>query len=251
MDVPEQHASGRNGVTVMLTSPEQETCGRMQEAQPSPGEVALRRVHRPNCAKSSCLASLLGFLAVVLSLVFAPSATASPVFDFDGYSFTLTNGDLVGGTSGTDGSVTSPDGLSIVLTGGNHGTGLAGFTDLVAQAPAAGLVSFQFSFFRPAGNPPAVDFAEYLLGNTAPLPFFALSDTGGSASFNVTAGELFGFSVATDNQGGAPVLTISNFSAPGATAPVPEPNPTLMILILVFAALAARLRIRSRGLETD
>jgi hypothetical protein len=188
---------------------------------------------------------------VVLSLVFAPSARASTVFDFDGYSFTLTNGDLIGGISGTDGSVKSPDGLSIVLAGGNHGTGFAGFTDLVTQAPVAGLVSFQFSFFRPAGNPPAVDFAEYLLGNTAPLPFVALSDTGGSASFNVTAGELFGFSVETDNQGGAPVLTISNFSAPAATAPVPEPNATFMILMFVFAALAACRRIRSRGLETD
>ncbi|MDB9416628.1 PEP-CTERM sorting domain-containing protein [Microcystis aeruginosa] len=54
----------------------------------------------------------------------------------------------------------------------------------------------------------------------------------GTSTFNVLAGDSFGFRIATnENNFGRGSVTISNFSAP-APAPVPEPSTVLSLLVL-------------------
>ena len=108
-------------------------------------------------------------------------------------------------------------------------------------APAAGQVSFDWSYLSNDSGP-GFDPAGHLLnGATTQLTVdsgaFAQS---GQLSFNVTAGQAFGFYVlSNDNFGGNAVLTISNF-----TAPIPEPASVAMMSLglLGIAGVAARRR---------
>jgi hypothetical protein len=124
-------------------------------------------------------------------------------------------------------------GADIVITGGNNGSGLYGTTDLVAIAPATGLVTFQYFFttldidfetgatFDGAGFLVADVFTPFdPLFSLAPLPY----------SFNVSAGQSFGFRVETlDNTGEPGILTISQLSVPEA---VPEPRFGVMVFLV-------------------
>ena len=189
---------------------------------------------------------------LVLCLLISPSIQAAFIGGYALNNFAISNSDGVGGLSGTDGFALSPDsGLSVILTGGNSGSGLAGVTNLVINALASGLVHFQYSYA--SFDIPGLDAAGYLIGNQ----FFPLSDSDGVcnagpcpavAQFNVTIGQSFGFRISTaDNQGEPGSLTISDFTAPGATLALPEPG-TAPLLLLLFGALIARLRaVRVRG----
>ena len=64
-------------------------------------------------------------------------------------------------------------------------------------------------------------------------------------TISVTQGEIFGFRVDTDNQGGRGILTISGFNAPGSD-PVPEPSNAIFLLGLTAAIVAAQRRM-ARG----
>jgi hypothetical protein len=210
-----------------------------------------------NQLKRRPFAFFIFVLYYVLScaLIPAPSARAAFLNAYSLTNFTLTNSDGVGGLSGTDGSATSPDGaLSIILTGGNSGSGLAGMTDLVIHATAAGLVRFQYSYstFDSPGN----DFAGYLLSDT----FFKLSGADGDCNggpcpgmfqFPVALDERFGFRVETvDNQGEPGIFTISNFSVSSDSTDAPEPGTGPLVLGLLIAALGKRWRVskyRDRG----
>jgi hypothetical protein len=124
-------------------------------------------------------------------------------------------------------------GTDIVITGGNNGSGLYGTTDLVAIAPTTGLVTFQYFFttldidfdtgatFDGAGFLVADVFTPFdPLFSLAPVPY----------SFNVSAGQSFGFRVETqDNTGEPGILTISQLSVPEA---VPEPRFGVIVFLV-------------------
>lgn len=114
-------------------------------------------------------------------------------------------------------------------------------------ASAAGQVSFSWSYASNDGTAdPLYDPAGYRLG-VLQADLNQLSVNGGSVaqngtvSFNVTAGQTFGFYVSSDdNFGGNAILTISDFT----TAPIPEPASVAMMSLglLGIATVAARRR---------
>lgn len=118
-------------------------------------------------------------------------------------------------------------------------------------APAAGQVKFDWSYVsNDATGDPLWDPAGYRRpGDKDPLTQLSVNGVdGGSASqngtkvsFNVTAGQTFGFYVSSeDNFGGNATLTISGFEV----TPIPEPASVAMMALglLGVATLAARRR---------
>ncbi len=177
----------------------------------------------------------LAFHALVVAAFCSLTANAAFLGDYSFTQWNLTN-------TNADGYVLfAPSGDALTLTGGNNGNGFPGLTDLTIVAPASGQVQFAFSYS--SMDSPTFDFAGYLIGGT----FFQLADTDGEAGpaqFTVSAGEVFGFRVATlDNQGEPGILTISSFEPP---ASVPEPGclPVLLGMAAVIAAVQYR---RARG----
>jgi hypothetical protein len=186
--------------------------------------------------------------ALALCTLLAPNAKADFVDYYAVSNFTLTNIDYFGFDAGTNGSVVTLDGgLSAILIGGDSGSGFGGETDWLINAAASGVVQFTWSYAS-LDSPPG-DWAGYMVGNT----FTQLADTNGQSSgsipvtFSVTAGESFGFVVATaDNTMGPGLLTISNFSAPTSDiSSVPEPG-TLAIPLLLMAAILGAHRFSRR-----
>ena len=159
--------------------------------------------------------------------------------DFSGYyappNWTLQN------TGDSNGFVdTSGAPASITLHGGSSGSGNAGDTDFTIAAAASGLLSFNWSYF--STDTGTYDSAYFLLNG---VPTF-LADNGsqGSGTFSiaVSAGNIFGFRVHTeDNLFGDGELTVSNFSAP-----VPEGS-TLSLFALGAAGVMVLMRRRAQA----
>ncbi len=133
---------------------------------------------------------------------------------FGGLTFAVTN------TESDGSALVSSNGSTLTITGPNDGSGLAGTTDVTTRAPAAGTVSFQWSFT--SFDVPGVDAAGYLLSGTYTELSANPGDTG-STQISVTAGEDFGFEAwSADNEGEPGIFTISNFVVPqGSTTPEP------------------------------
>ena len=132
---------------------------------------------------------------------------------------------------------------SLILTGPNNGNGLPGTTDLVTTAKATGTISFNYYYstldvWNPGDPDAPFDYAGYLIGST----FHQLADNdgqSGTASFDVTAGQAFGFRVASvDNTFEPGILTITD-----AASSVPEPG-TWSLLLFGSGAILAGVRIR-------
>jgi hypothetical protein len=168
--------------------------------------------------------------------------------DFLGY-YALSNSDCNNARVGNflcvntnaDGFLTVLDEpLSIILTGGNNGWGGPGQIDLLITAPAAGMVSFAYSyFFDFAADDPGWDYAGYLLGETFVGLAYADGDSG-TIAFQVQGGERFGWRVATlDNSGEPARLMISSFTAPAGDPPPAVPEPGTLALGLAAAAVLA------------
>ena len=171
----------------------------------------------------------LGIVAMLALSVSAATAANVDPLDFSGYyapaNWTTTN-------TNADGSVNSASApASITITGGNNGSGLAGTTDFTRAAQTTGIVSFNWSYTTTDGGDPSFpngsDPAGYLLNGV----FFQLTvgqtspQSGTNVTFNVTAGQIFGFRVRTEDNGFGPgVFTISNFSQA-----VPEPSTFLLL----------------------
>ncbi|MFM7476545.1 MAG: PEP-CTERM sorting domain-containing protein [Microcystis aeruginosa] len=174
---------------------------------------------------------------VSLTLAAASGASAATVFGFQGpydpINWTFAN-------SNADGSVnTSGAPASISLTGGNNGTGNPGTTNYTTTAAAAGTVTFDWDYST--NDEPGYDGFGYLLNGS--FSFLTDSPNNGTSTFNVLAGDSFGFRIfTTDNFFGPGSVTISNFSAP---APVPEPSTVLSLLVL--GGLGAGLKYLNRN----
>lgn len=192
---------------------------------------------------------------VSLTLAAVSSASAATVFGFqDEYApinWTLTN-------SNADGFVnTGGAPASISLTGGDNGSDSFGTTDYTTTAAAAGTVTFDWNYSTvdvltdPSCNLPnnfCDPFIVLVNGiETIPLNPSGGQSQSGTSTFNVLAGDSFGFRISTpDNFAGRGSVTISNFSAPGPMAPtVPEPSTVLSLLAL--GGLSAGLKYRKRN----
>jgi hypothetical protein len=154
---------------------------------------------------------------------------------YDPINWTFTN-------SNADGSVnTGGAPASISLTGGDNFSFNSGTTNYTTTAAAAGTVTFDWNYST--ADDPFFDPFGYLLNGS----FIQVTDDGGglvqngTATFNVLAGDSFGFSIATvDNFFGPGSVTISNFSAP-----IPEPSTVLSLLVL--GGLGAGLKYLNRN----
>ncbi|NCR70594.1 MAG: PEP-CTERM sorting domain-containing protein [Microcystis aeruginosa LG13-12] len=176
---------------------------------------------------------------VGLTLAAASGASAATVFGFQTpyapINWTFTN-------SNADGSVnTSGAPASISLTGGDNGSNSSGTTNYTTTAAAAGTVTFNWNYSTADG--PFFDRFGYLLNGS----FTQVTDNGGdvvqngTSTFNVLAGDSFGFRIFTvDNLFGRASVTISNFSAP-----IPEPSTVLSLLVL--GGLGAGLKYLKRN----
>lgn len=169
-------------------------------------------------------------LVSIACFALVTQAHAGPV-TFSSLQWTLDNQNADGSAVVTNGGVT------LTLTGGNNGSGLEGTTDLVTLAAASGTVSFDYSYSS-LDPTPGFDMAEYLLQATI-VQFADTNGESGSISFAVTAGDNFGFRMATaDNEGEPGILVISDFSAPGTATP--EPGTAGLILGGLVLVLASR-----------
>ncbi len=184
---------------------------------------------------------LLWCLAILGVVAVGSPASAASMFSgpYAPANWTLTN------SPGTiDGSVNTGGAPgSITLTGGNNGIG--GFTEYTTTAAASGMVSFNWLFDgEPVGGitGPQFDPSGYVLNGV----FTQFTDNNGPEvqngfiSFNVNAGDTFGFRVNTiDGIFGPGILTISNFDAP-------TPEPATMA---VFGLMAAGAYVRRRKMK--
>jgi hypothetical protein len=160
-----------------------------------------------------------------------------------------TEGDGTGSsvdTTGAPGSITltSPNGgQPDIDTGDAPGKGL--FT---TTAAGSGTVSFDWSMLIGTEQFFASDdpFGYVLNGTPFQLSIDFLGDQVGSGSFDVIAGDLFGFYAETfTSQFGPSVVTVRNFSAPSAPTPVPGPLPVLGAAAFFHASRRLRVRLRA------
>ena len=186
---------------------------------------------------------------VSLTLAAASGASAATVFGFQTpyapINWTFTN-------SNADGSVnTGGAPASISLTGGNNFSNSSGTTNYTTTAAAAGTVTFNWNYSTNDIGPLFDPFG-YLLNGS----FTQVTNDGGgvvqngTSTFNVLAGDSFGFRIFTiDNTSGRASVTISNFSAPGPMAPPPTsvPEPSTVLSLLVLGGLGAGLKYLKRN----
>ena len=183
------------------------------------------------------LAKIGGGVAVLVCLTGVESANA---FDFSGIyapaNWTLTN-------SSADGTVdTSGAPSSIALTGGNNGSFDPGTTDYTITASSNDTISYDWIY-----NTPDSGFDDFVrLLNGTPTNFADTDGQSGTDSFAVSPGDIFGFRIATDDNGfGAGTVTISE-----AATPVPfEADSTMGIFVLggIFGASRLRKRLALKG----
>lgn len=110
---------------------------------------------------------------------------------------------------GADGTATynpfAPDTATVV--GGNNGSNSAGFSVLAVQVTEDVTVTFDWSFTTT--DDPGFDDPGYIVDDT----FIPLTGSSGNQTVVLTAGQLFGFGTATDDNGfGNATTTFTNFS---------------------------------------
>ena len=173
-------------------------------------------------------------LAVATGMLCSTGASASFAGPYGLSQFTLTNTPSCQGTIPDASAVSFDGGLTVLFTGSNSGSGCNVTSTLTIQAAATGTVSFDYSYALT--DIPGFDFGSWLKGSTVTQIGAADGDSG-TVSFLVTQGQLFGFQIDSDDQGGTGTLTISNFSAPLASTGVPEPS-TLALAVGGLGLLA-------------
>ncbi|GAB3257667.1 PEP-CTERM sorting domain-containing protein [Chitinimonas naiadis] len=132
---------------------------------------------------------------------------------------------------------------TIKLTSSNDGTGPDN-TDMTIKAEAAGTVFFNWNYVTSDRDGPAYDPFGWLFNNV----FHQLTsgtdrNQNGTVSFNVKAGDVFGFRIfAKDSTLGSATATVSNFVAPNRI-----PEPASIALTGLALAFMAGMRRRNRS----
>ena len=162
----------------------------------------------------------------LLLLVLAGLANATTIFDGN-FSGTFAPANWSVNSNGGDGYVdTSGAPASVSLFGSNDQTGSQNYLTYTIAAPASGTADFQWYYISFDGDGSSFDPAGYVInGSYSQLTADGiLWDQGPAlASFNVNAGDIFGFYVyTTDNGFGGSMITISS-------APIPEPTSLLLL----------------------
>lgn len=181
-------------------------------------------------------------LAVVALVVMASSFAAADDVGFTG-NYAAGNWSFSNNGVGGSGSITSS---TMTIYGSDSGCGIgclpSSHTSFTAVAAYAATISFNWSFENYDSWGSGFDYPFYITvnGNT----YYAQSgptSQSGTISFNVNAGDTFGFGVySADQIFGGGVLTISNFKS---TAQVPEPA-TLFLMGTGLVGAAGSLRKR-------
>jgi len=207
------------------------TCGNGGQGTDR-GQAKTRRSLSFQNFMSELFRSRLLLIAVALVGVAAPSRAGFI------YDFAAQNTFQVFNTNADGGVVTQP--TSFVLTGGNNGSLSFGTTDYTATATLGGTVNFNWSYSTcsptspPVCDDPTFDFAGYLINGN----FFSLADTNGQSgtgTFDILAGDVFGFRVGTvDNSGEPGILSVS--SVPSG---VPEPATSMLLLFALGMMMIA------------
>jgi hypothetical protein len=155
-------------------------------------------------------------------------------------NFTLTN-------TNSNGSVnTSGAPNSIVLTGTQGLTGGNGTLNYTIAAAGAGTFGFNWSYTT-IDSTYWDPFSVLINGVATPLTSGTSSKTeSGTYTTSVNLGDIIGLQIfSRDNAGGAPSVTISNFSAPDASTSVPKPFTIIGTCIGGAAALRMRKKLKS------
>ena len=196
------------------------------------------------CGKPARLARLLAPIALA-GATFGLAATPAQALTLFAGDYAPANWTQSIGGDGLIDTTSAPG--SISLTGADDAGGLQN-TDFTIAAPAAGIVSFNWSYSTPDITGPGYDPFGYLLNGA----FQQLTDDrgglsqNGSISFNVGAGIVFGFrQESADSIGGSASTTISNFNGPTA-APGPADVPGPLPLLGIAAAFGWSRRLRKR-----
>jgi hypothetical protein len=151
--------------------------------------------------------------ALLLSLLLAGSAQAAFISAYDVTKWTKS---INGGSINTSGSPNS-----VALTSSNNGGG-AKNQDFTIAAAGNGIVSFNWNYTTTDDNSVWDSFGWLLNGVFTKLTVDgATLSQSGAVSFNVLAGNVFGFRAnSLDSVYGAATTTVSNFNAPSAV-PLP------------------------------
>ena len=196
--------------------------------------------------KKSIAATLYGSLTLALIGFSTMAAATSAPAGFNGaYAAGNWTTNLDGGngsviTSGAPHSTTI-NGSDGIFDSNGDPLQVTALTSYTITAVGAGKVIFDWGYQTNDGDGPLFDPAGYLLNG---IVYQLSNDSGansqnGSASFDVVAGNIFGFYVDSDSLGGRASLTISSFSAP-----VPEPGQAAMLAmgLLVLGYFGSRNR---------
>jgi hypothetical protein len=155
-------------------------------------------------------------------------------------NWTLTN-------TNADGAIDTTNAASgsIELTGGNNSTSLQGTTDWSITSSLTRTIRFDWIYNT--SDTPDNDISGYFINST----FFKLSGIDGQTSgspqiVNLNSGNIFGFRVRTiDNNGGAGILTISNFDVQATPVPF-ESSPAVPFTALPVLGLMRFYRQRQK-----
>lgn len=177
-------------------------------------------------------------IAVVLAVVVMASSFAAA--DDIGFTGNYATSNWVLATNGGNGSVDlsgAPNSIKII----GSDNGCLCYNETTFQTTAAYAATISFNWLYQSNDPDAwFDWGFYITVNGNQL-LSGVNGDSGSISFNVNAGDVIGFGVASsDNIFGPGVLTISNFKS---TAQVPEPA-TLFLMGTGLVGAAGTLRKR-------
>jgi hypothetical protein len=196
----------------------------------------------------SSISTLSGIIASIslLSIATLKPASASSAFCLNGFQGHCAPENWTITTEG-NGSVTfigSPALASIVVSSDSNSFGNL-ITSLTTFAPNKGEVSFSYNYQTFDRDDASFDPFGYIVNGievqVVPPPFILQGEsTSGSSTFNVRAGDIFGFYArATDDTLGPSVTTISNFRY------VPGPLPILGVGAAFGYSRKLRNRIKS------
>ncbi len=213
----------------------------MNSPNPSPSRSANTSSRKP-CGKRAGVVSLLAPLALAGATLGLAANPAQAITLFAGPYAPANWTQSIGG----DGSInTSGAPGSIVLNGSNNNSGAQQNVDFTITAPAAGIVSFDWSFDTSDSRAYWDPFGYLVNGNFTELSNPNVKAQSGSSTFSVLQGDVFGFRQASrDSQNGRGSTTISNFNGPAPAPPSSVPGP--LPLLGAGAAWGWSRRLRQR-----